>query len=224
MTKQAVLGSDRPRERLMALGARVLSDAELLTLMLGSGDRAQSAQDTALLLLRRFQSLRGVAQADLMELMAAPGIGAAKAVLLKASLELARRCSMGEVVASDVMSSPQSTRRFLRHHLRSHRREVFCCLFLNSQNQLIRCEDLFWGTLDGAAVYPREVVARALQLDAAAVILAHNHPSGVAEPSQADRRITQRLQEALALMDIRVLDHLIVGAGEPYSFAEAGLL
>jgi DNA repair protein RadC len=122
------------------------------------------------------------------------------------------------------MSSPEDTRHFLYCHLRDASREVFCCLFLDSQHALICCEDLFWGTLDGAAVYPREVLRRALQLQAAAVIFAHNHPSGVAQPSQADRRITERLQAALALVDIRVLDHIIVGSGEQFSFAEDGLL
>ena len=122
------------------------------------------------------------------------------------------------------MGSPDVTRQFLQNHLRDPSREVFCCLFLNSQHALICCENLFWGTLDGAAVYPREVVRRALELQSAAVIFAHNHPSGVAQPSRADRRITERLQAALALLDIRVLDHIIIGRGEAFSFAEDGLL
>src|SRR5690606_39423650 len=124
----------------------------------------------------------------------------------------------------DVLSSPAATRRFLQYHLGSRNREVFTCVFLDSQHRVQRCEDLFFGTLDGAAVYPREVAVRALQYGAAAVIFAHNHPSGVAEPSQADRRITERLQSALGLLDIRVLDHVIIGRGQSYSFAESGLL
>ena len=143
---------------------------------------------------------------------------------LRAALEIVSRQALEEVSAGSVLNSPSETRRFLQHHLGSRNREVFTCLFLDSQNRVQRCEDLFLGTLDGAAVYPREVAVRALQYGAAAVIFAHNHPSGVAEPSSADRRITERLQSALSLLDIRVLDHIIVGAGREYSFAEEGLL
>ena len=131
---------------------------------------------------------------------------------------------MATAGSGDVLTSPAETRRFLQYHLGGHRREVFSCLFLDSQHRVLRCEDLFMGTLDGAAVYPREVAVRALQYHAAAVIFAHNHPSGVAEPSSADRRITERLCAALALLDIRVLDHIIVGRGREFSFAEEGLL
>ena len=123
-----------------------------------------------------------------------------------------------------MLTSPRETRRFLQHHLGGRPREIFSCLFLDSQHRVLRCEDLFFGTLDGAAVYPREVAVRALQYGAAAVIFAHNHPSGIAEPSVADRRITERLCAALGLLDIRVLDHIIVGSGQEYSFAEAGLM
>ena len=175
-------------------------------------------------LLDRFGNLQGVIDASMEELMSEPGLGIAKYTLLQASLELARRCAMENLRRGAVLSRPQDTRQFLHCHLRDPAREVFSCLFLDSQHALIDCEDLFWGTLDGAAVYPREVVRRALQLRAAAVIFAHNHPSGVAQPSQADRRITERLQAALALVDIRVLDHIIVGRGEQFSFAEDGLL
>lgn len=213
-----------PREKLVLRGARALSDAELLALILRTGVRGRSVVELAGDLLQRYGGLVGVMAADARQLQQEPGIGPAKYVQLQASMELARRHALEGLVDRDVLTSPRKTRRFLRYHLQEQRREVFCCLFLDSQNALIRCEDLFWGTLDGAAVYPREVVTRALQLGAAAVILAHNHPSGVAEPSQADRRITQRLQAALALVDIRVLDHLIVGRGEPFSFAEGGLL
>jgi DNA repair protein RadC len=215
---------EAPREKLLLRGSHALSDAELLALLLGTGSSGRSVLNLARDLLDRFGGLVGVLNANCRELCAESGIGPAKYVCLQASLELAQRHAREGLERGDTMSSPDQTRQFLSMHLRRSRREIFCCLFLDSQNALIRCEDLFQGTLDGAAVYPREVVNRALQLNAAAVILAHNHPSGVAEPSQADRRITERLQAALALLDIRVLDHIIVGAGQQFSFAERGLL
>ena len=215
---------ERPREKLLQRGAAALSDAELLALLLGTGARGLDVLSMARQLLTRFGDLQGVLSASREDMQAQAGIGAAKFTLLQASLELARRHAMENLRRGAVMSSPQHTRQFLHCHLRDPAREVFSCLFLDSQHALICCEDLFWGTLDGAAVYPREVVRRALALQAAAVIFAHNHPSGVAQPSQADRRITERLQAALALVDIRVLDHIIVGRGEQFSFAEDGLL
>ena len=215
---------ERPRERLLADGPTTLSDAELLAIFLRTGTRGCSAVDLARDLLARFGSLRQLLAAGQSEFCSAPGLGSAKYAQLQASLELARRQALQVLSGSDVLSSPNETRRFLQHHLGVHRREVFCCLFLDSQHRVLRCEDLFLGTLDGAAVYPREVAVRALQYNAAAVIFAHNHPSGVAEPSSADRRITERLCSALALLDIRVLDHIIVGRGREYSFAEEGLL
>ena len=151
-------------------------------------------------------------------------MGRAKYAVLQAAAEVARRQALQEMEGADVLSSPGQTRRFLQHHLGNQVREIFSVIFLDSQHRVIRCEDLFLGTLDGAAVYPREVAVRALQYRAAAVILAHNHPSGVAEPSSADRRITERLCSALGLLDVRVLDHIIVGMGREYSFAEEGLL
>ena len=215
---------ERPREKLLQRGAPALSDAELLALLLGTGTRGLDVLSVARQLLTRFGDLQGVLSASREDMQAQAGIGAAKFTLLQASMELARRHAMENLRRGAVMSSPQHTRQFLHCHLRDPAREVFSCLFLDSQHALICCEDLFWGTLDGAAVYPREVVRRALALQAAAVIFAHNHPSGVAQPSQADRRITERLQAALALVDIRVLDHIIVGRGEQFSFAEDGLL
>ena len=213
-----------PREKLLQRGVAALSDAELVALVLGTGVRDRPVMTLANELLERFGSLAGLLSAGREELLAEPGVGEAKVSMLQASIELARRQAHERLRQSDVLSSPEQARRFLHCHLRNDAREVFCCLFLNSQNSLISCEDLFWGTLDGAAVYPREVLRRALQIHAAAVIFAHNHPSGVAEPSSADRRITERLQAALALVDIRVLDHIIIGRGEHYSFADAGLL
>ena len=213
-----------PRDKLLQRGERNLSDAELLAVLLHTGYRDCNALELALSLIRQFDGLAGVMEADRLHLLACPGIGPSRYAQLRASLELARRQAMAGMAGADVLSSPQETRRFLQYHLGTQPREIFSCIFLDSQHRVLRCEDLFLGTLDGAAVYPREVAVRALQHRAAAVIFAHNHPSGVAEPSSADRRITERLCNALALLDIRVLDHIIVGRGEPYSFAEQGLL
>ena len=213
-----------PREKLLHRGVQSLSDVELLAVLLGTGCRGCSAQQLARDLLQHFDGLGGVLRANPGQLMAKRGIGVAKYAHLSAALEMARRQALESMGSGDILSSPQQTRRFLQHHLGTRQREVFSCLFLDSQHRLIRCEDLFLGTLDGAAVYPREVVSRALQYSSAAVIFAHNHPSGVAEPSAADKRITERLQSALGLLDIRVLDHIIIGRGHEYSFAEAGLL
>ncbi len=215
---------ERPRDKLLQRGAAALSDEELLAVVLRTGRPGCSAVQLARELLGQFDGLSGVLRASRNQLQGQRGVGAAKFALLCASMEMARRQALEAISSADILSSPQQTRRFLQHHLGSQRREVFSCLFLDSQNRLIRCDDMFLGTLDGAAVYPREVVSRALQYSSAAVIFAHNHPSGVAEPSAADKRITQRLQEALNLLDIRVLDHIIVGRGHEYSFAEAGLL
>lgn len=213
-----------PREKLLRHGPAVLSDAELLAVLLRTGYRGCSALGLGMRLLEQAGDLAGVMAMEAQRLHSEPGIGPGKYAVLQAALELARRTVEQTLCRGDVMSSPQHTRRFLQHHLSLRTREVFTCLFLDNQHRLLRCEDLFLGTLDGAAVYPREVAVRALQYRAAAVIFAHNHPSGIAEPSAADRRITDRLQAALALLDIRVLDHIVVGRGETYSFAEQGLL
>jgi DNA repair protein RadC len=209
---------------MLARGAAALSDSELLAILLGTGGAGRGVMELARALLARFGGWNGLLGAPFEDMMEEPGMGVAKFALLQAALELARRHALEELRQGAVLSSPGQTRRFLQNHLRDSSREVFCCLFLNAQHALISCEDLFHGTLDGAAVYPRVVLRRALQIDAAAVIFAHNHPSGVAEPSAADRRITERLQAALALVDIRVLDHIIVGRGSAFSFAEDGLL
>ncbi|QFU77626.1 JAB domain-containing protein [Halioglobus maricola] len=213
-----------PRDKLLGRGESSVSDAELLAVLLATGYRDCSALELARAMLSRFGGLGGLLRAGEQELLACPGIGRAKYAVVRASLELARRQALQELERGDVLSSPASTRRFLQHHLGHREREVFSCMFLDNQHRLLRCEDLFQGTLDGAAVYPREVAVRALRYRAAAVIFAHNHPSGVAEPSSADRRITERLVSALGLLDVRVLDHIIVGRGREYSFAEAGLL
>jgi len=213
-----------PRDKWLGRGEQALSDAELLAIMLRTGYRDCSALELARQLLAEFDGLAGLMRVESPRLLAWPGMGAAKYAQLRAALELARRQALQEVRSGDVLTSPKETWRFLQYHLGSHSREVFCCIFLDSQHRVLCCEDLFYGTLDGAAVYPREVATRALQYQAAAVIFAHNHPSGVAEPSSADRRITERLTAALGLLDIRVLDHVIVGRGREFSFAQEGLL
>lgn len=215
---------ESPRDKLLSRGAKALSDAEILALLLGSGHRGCDAVTLARELLAQFDGLYGVLGADRSSLGALRGMGDAKYAQISAALELGRRQALAVACERDVLSSPESTQLFLQHHLSGRDREVFCCIFLDAQHQVLRCEDLFFGTLDGAAVYPREVAVRALQYSAAAVIFAHNHPSGLALPSAADKRITVRLREALALLDIRVLDHIIIGRGKAYSFAEAGLL
>lgn len=218
------IAGEGPRDKLLQRGERTLSDAELLAVLLHTGYRDCNVVALASNLIAEFHGLAGVMEADREHLLACPGIGPARYAQLRASMELARRQAMACLVRGDVLSSPGETRQFLQYHLGTLDREVFSCIFLDSQHRVLCCEDLFLGTLDGAAVYPREVAVRALQYRAAAVIFAHNHPSGVAEPSGADRRITERLCSALALLDIRVLDHIIIGRGEPYSFAEQGLL
>lgn len=224
MTARGSLHGESPRERLLDLGPGALSDAELLALLLRRGTADVCPTQYAASLLDRSDGLAGFLSADRQVLLAEPGLGPATVSQLLAALELARRCAKQPLTQRDVMTSPQRTHLFLQHHLGTRAREVFCCLFLDSQHRLLCCEDLFLGTLDGAAVYPREVVIRALHYRAAAVILAHNHPSGIPQPSSADRRITQRLRDALALVDVRVLDHVIVGRGSCFSFVEAGLM
>lgn len=218
------LAGEGPRERLLHRGADALSDVELVAVLLDTGFKGSSALDLARSLLAEFSGIGELLRAPSEQLLSRQGIGPAKCARLRAALELARRQALQELAGTEVLGSSRETRRFLQCHLGGLRREVFSCLFLDSQHRVKRCEDLFFGTLDGAAVYPREVAVRALQYGAAAVIFAHNHPSGVAEPSAADRRITERLCAALALLDIRVLDHVIVGSGREFSFAEQGLL
>jgi len=215
---------ERPREKLLAMGPSRLPDAELLAVLFGSGCRGSSAVDLGGQLIRHFGSLRGLMSADRGRCNATPGLGNRRYGLLQAALELSRRHYQQEIAAGPPLESPAATRNFLVAQLRDLPYEVFCCLFLDNRHRLIAFQELFRGTIDGASVHPREVVREALCRNAAAVILAHNHPSGVAEPSQADELITLRLREALALVDIRVLDHLIVGDSRCVSFAERGLL
>lgn len=216
--------SERPRERLLAHGARALADAELLALFLRTGVRGSSALDLARVLLVRFGGLDALLAAPAREVIAQSGVGPAKYAQLAAATELARRALEHGLKRETSLASPRASAEFLRAWLRRYPYEVFACVFLDNRHRVIACEEMFRGTIDGASVHPREVVRRALAHNAAALILAHNHPSGVAEPSQADIAITRRLVDALALVDVRVLDHFVVGEGEPLSLAERGLI
>ena len=218
--------SERPRERLALQGAAALSDAELLSIFLRVGVRGKSAVDLARELLASFDGdLARLAAASTKELSCLPGIGPAKAAQLSATLELARRALAGSLKVKDALASPQAVRDWLRLSLGKLQHEVFIALWLDAQNRLIASEELFRGTLTQTSVYPREVVKQALMHNAGAVILAHNHPSGLAEPSRADEVLTSSLKQALALIDVKLLDHFIVtGGAEPLSFAERGLI
>jgi len=216
--------SERPREKLLERGAQALSDAELLALLLGSGIKGRSAVDVARSLIADFGSLRELLSADRPRWEGKRGIGPARYATLMAAIELARRHFREPLRSSSALSAPDFTRRFLLAQLRDRPYEVFCCLFLDNRHRLIAFEELFRGTIDGASVHPREVVRQALLHNAASVIIAHNHPSGVVDPSQADEGVTRRIRQALALVDVRLLDHLIVGDGRCYSFSEQGLL
>jgi len=216
--------AERPREKLLAAGVQGLTDAELLALLLGSGTRGASALDLARALLEHFGSLRALLNADGPRTLARRGIGPARYALLQAAMELFRRQLREALRSGPALASPEATRTFLLAHLRDKPYEVFCVLFLDNRHRLIAFEELFRGTIDRAGVHPREVLRATLAHNAAAVLFAHNHPSGVLEPSQADELITRRLKEALALIDVRVLDHFIVGEGQCFSFCEHGLL
>ena len=216
---------ERPREKLLSLGVQALSDAELLALLLGSsGMPGSNVVDLARNLLVTHRSLRELLNADRESLLAARGLGIVGYCRMQAALELARRHYAEAMRCGPLLDSPAATHQFLISRLRDQPYELFCCLHLDNRHRLIAFDELFRGTIDGASVHPREVVKQALSRNAAAVILAHNHPSGVAEPSQADELITRRLREALGLVDIRVLDHCIVGDNGCLSFAERGLL
>jgi DNA repair protein RadC len=216
--------TERPREKLLVQGADTLTEAELLAVLLRHGHRGTNALDLARSLLVEFGSLRGLLSAERGEVCRHRGIGPTRWAELQAALELVRRHYLERLRQGPSLTSPRAAREFLVARLRDKDHEVFCCLYLDSRHRLIRFEELFRGTIDGASVHPREVVKQALARNATSVILAHNHPSGVAEPSQADEVITTRLRDALALVDIRVLDHLIVGDGTCTSLAERGIV
>jgi DNA repair protein RadC len=215
---------ERPREKLMQQGAPSLSDAELLAIFLRTGVVGQSALDLARTLLSTFGGLRGVLDASCQDFCKQRGMGESKYVLLQAALELAQRHLLEELRRSDCLDSSLITRNYVKSRLRPYNREVFLCLFLDNHNRVIATEELFHGTIDNASVHPRVVVDRALFHNAAALIFAHNHPSGVAEPSHADIGITRRLKNALSMIDIRTLDHFVVGDTEVVSLAERGVL
>lgn len=215
---------ERPREKLLQKGSNALTDAELLAIFLRTGTPGKSAVDLARDLLNEFGSLKALLDADLQRFCQSVGLGPAKYAQMQAVLEMARRHFCEILQRGDALTSPDITRAYLSAQLRGYSYEVFACLFLDNQHRVLKLEELFRGTIDSASVYPREVAKAALRHNAAAVIFAHNHPSGINEPSQADRHITDKLKQALALFDIRVLDHFIIGDGLPYSFAEHGLI
>jgi len=215
---------ERPREKLLRLGARTLSDAELLAILLRSGTREQHVVDIARQALTELGGVTGILNSPRKSFCSVPGLGVAGYTQVQASIELARRHAFETLERGDALSSPARVRKYLSLQLGGCEHEIFAALFLDNRHRVIVFEPLFRGTIDGAAVYPREVLKQCLAANAAAVIFAHNHPSGVAEPSDADISITKKLTDALALIDVRVLDHLIIGQGVQTSLAERGLL
>jgi DNA repair protein RadC len=215
---------ERPHERLLAHGAAALSDAELVSLLVRTGIAGRSALDISRDAIARFGGLAGLLAASVTELSAVRGLGPARSAVVASVIELARRSLAEEAATRDALTSPQAVRDYLRLSLDGRPYEVFVGLFLDSQNRVLASEELFRGTLAQTSVYPREIVKAALARNAAAMIFAHNHPSGVAEPSRADELLTQALKQALALVDIRTLDHFVVAGGRLTSFAERGLL
>ncbi|MFT6592306.1 MAG: DNA repair protein RadC [Zhongshania sp.] len=230
LTKEGVMAitdwpeDERPREKLLQRGAAALADAELLAIFLRTGVKGKSAVDLARELLQEHGGLGALIAASRERFCASHGLGDAKFVQLQAVVEMSRRYLAEALQQRPVFSSAASTRQFLLAQLRHEVREVFAVMYLDNQHQLLCYEPLFYGTIDGAAVYPREIARRALELHAAALIVAHNHPSGVAEPSDADIRITRRIRDALALLDMRLLDHCVVAGPEVISLAERGLI
>lgn len=216
--------SERPREKLQSQGAAYLSDAELLAILLGSGRQGQDVVSFARRLLNEFNGIGALLTASPKQLLACQGIGPARVNQLQVVMELSRRYLQWQLERADGFTEPTMVKNYLTAQLRHHGREVFAVLLLDSQHRLLRYEELFHGTINAAPVYPREVIKLVMQYNAAAVILAHNHPSGVAEPSRADQQVTERVKKALSLVDVALLDHFVVGAGDPISFAERGLL
>lgn len=213
----------RPREKLLQQGAECLSDAELLAIFLRTGIKGKSAVDLAQELLTEYQGLRYLLDANQQRFCRSKGMGPAKYAQLQAVIEMSKRFLSEKLDRGEAITNPTLIRQYLLSRLRDYPYEVFACLFLDNRHRIIQYEELFKGTIDAASVYPREVLRRVMHHNAAALILAHNHPSGIAEPSQADMRITHKLKDALALIDVRILDHFIVG-DEVTSFAEQGLL
>jgi DNA repair protein RadC len=214
--------AERPREKLLSRGAGALSDAELLAIFLGSGLRGQDAVATARALLATHGPLRALLERPPTELAGLPGLGPARAAKFAASLELGQRVLAAALERGAALTDPASAGRYFAQRLRGLPHEVFAVMFLDTRHRVVAFEEMFRGTLDGAEVHPREVVRRALAHNAAAVIVGHNHPSGNPEPSAADRAVTARLKQALALVDLRLLDHFVVGDGAPTSMAARG--
>jgi len=212
---------ERPRERLLMLGAAALSDAELRAVVLGTGIRGKSAVELGRELLERFKGVAGILGANLSGVK---GLGPAKRAQFEAAVELARRSLKDELRAASALTSPGAVRDYLRLAIADREHEVFVCLWLDAQHRVLHFEELFRGTLTQTSVYPREIVKAGLRANAAAVIFAHNHPSGAAQPSRADELLTRNLKDALALVDVKVLDHFVVAGNQALSFAERGLL
>lgn len=215
---------ERPREKLLTVGAPHLSDAELLAILIHTGVPGITAVDLARELLIQFGDLRQLLTASQQDFCRLPGLGKAKFALLQAVLEMGKRHQWQQLKRDITLTDPKTTQSFLSAQLRDYRHEVFACVFLDNRHRVLCFEELFQGTIDAASIYPRQLLQQSLKHNAAAVILAHNHPSGVAQPSAADQHITEKLVKALELVDIRVLDHVIVGDGRCFSFAEKGLI
>ena len=213
---------ERPREKLLSQGAAALSDAELLAIFLGSGTRGRDVVATARALLAEHVPLRALLERPAASLAALPGLGPARACLLSGALELGHRQLAADLARGEALTDPQAAGRYFARRLRGHPYEVFAALFLDTRHRALGFEELFRGTVDGAEVHPREVARRALAHNAAALIVGHNHPSGSPEPSAADRAVTARLKQALALVDVRLLDHFVIGDGAPVSLAARG--
>ena len=215
---------DKPREKLAIHGAGALSDAELLAVLLGTGTKNYNALELSRQLLCEYKEIRRLLALPTATLLRHNGLGMAKIALLKASVELGRRYLGRPLLKGESIKDPTMMRNFLINRLRDRTEETFCLIFLDNRHRILGFEEMFKGTVDSAAVHPREVVRRSLEMCAAAVIAVHNHPSGVPTPSEADERITEKLKLALALLEIRLLDHIVVGEGEAVSFIELGLL
>ena len=224
MVLKDIPAAARPREKLLAHGPAALADAELIALLLRTGLPGVSVLQLAQQMLDRFGGIPGLLRTDVAALKDVKGLGPAKRAEIAAVIEIARRALAQELMQRPVFDTPQKVKQYLQLQLGTREHEVFAVMFLDVQNRLLRFEEMFRGSLTQTSVYPREVVKRALEIGCAAVVLAHNHPSGAAEPSRADEYLTQTLKSALKLIDVRVLDHLVVGHGEVISFAERGLL
>ena len=214
---------ERPRERMLNHGPASLSDAELLAIVLGSGRQGRNAIDLAHEMLSSFGGLRGILRSDEKTMCAFKGVGRTRYAILQAINEIARRSLLETMKKGDVLANPDQVREYLLMKIRDYKHETFVCLFLDNQHRLIAFEEMFRGTISGASVHPREIVKRCLHHNAAAIIFAHNHPSGSSSPSKSDKHITQELKESLGLIDVRVLDHFVVGE-DLTSFAEESLL